>query len=205
VTFVGAEIDTAALSRMAKAMSSPLRIRILAELNCRAMSPTGFFNECNVEEHSVSTIAKHFRKLTEYGFLEIVEKRTGEARRGGVETFHRAVQHTVFDEESWPVIPDALKGTITFEVFRALCERVTKAVEAGTIDAREDRHFTWTGFLLDEKGWEELIRLVDALFHAAFAIADGADHRMKQSGEEPIHATLALAAFESPMESTPTP
>jgi DNA-binding transcriptional ArsR family regulator len=205
VTHVAAEIDTDALTRLAKAMSSPLRIRILAELNNRAMSPTEFFNQCNGEGHSVSTIAKHFRKLVGYGFLEVVETKTGDSRRGAVESFYKATRHTVFDEASWPMVPDSMKGTITFEAFRAFCERVTKALEAGTIDAREDRHFSWTGFLLDQEGWDELIQRVDTLFHEAFAISDKADRRMKQSGEEPIHSTLGLAMFESPKEMSQAP
>lgn len=205
MTFVAAEIDTETLARMAKAMSSPLRIRILAELNNRAMSPTEFFKQCNVEGHSVSTISKHFRKLAGYGFLEVIETKTGEERRGAVESFYRATRHTVFDEQIWPMVPDAVKGTITFEAFRALCERVTNAIEAKTIDAREDRHFSWTGFLLDQQGWDELIERVDALFHEAFSIADEANRRMKETGEEPIHSTLVLATFESPKETTKAP
>jgi len=205
VAHVAAEIDTDALGRMAKAMSSPLRIRILAELNNRAMSPSQFFNECNIERQSLSTISKHFRKLVSYGYLEIVGTKTGEARRGGVETFYRATQHSIFDEAIWPSIPDPIKKGLTAEVFRALSERVSKAFQAGTIDAREDRHFTWTGFLLDQPGWEELIRRVDALFHAAFDIADEADQRLIESGEAPIHVTFSLAAFESPMEATEPP
>jgi DNA-binding transcriptional ArsR family regulator len=205
VTFVAAEIDTDTLARMAKAMSSPLRIRILAELNNRAMSPTEFFNQCNVEGHSVSTISKHFRKLAAYGFLELVETKTGEERRGAIESFYKATKHTVFDEQSWPMVPDALKGSITHEAFRALCERVINAIEAGTMDAREERHFSWTGFLLDQQGWDELIRRVDTLFHEAFSISDEASRRMKETGEEPIHSTLALAAFESPKDTTKAP
>jgi Helix-turn-helix domain len=203
VTYVAAEIDTVALTLMA--MSSPLRIRILAELNTRPMSPTEFFNQCNVEGHSLSTIAKHFRKLKSYGLLEVVEEKTGEGRRGGVETFYRATQHTLFDELTWPMIPDSLKGTITFEAFRALCERITKAFEARTIDAREDRHFSWTGLMLDQEGWDELIAQVDGLFHVAFSIAESAERRIKESGEDPIHVTLALAAFESPKETAQAP
>lgn len=205
MTHVAAEIDTAVLGRMAKAMSHPLRIRILAELNNRVMSPTLFFNECNVEGHSLSTIAKHFRKLVTYGYLEVIEQKSGDERRGGVETFYRASKRTVFDESSWPSIPDILKDTVTAEVFRAFAERVKGALEAGTIDARDDRHFSWTGFLLDQRGWEEMIQNVDGLFYKAFEIAEAADRRMKESHEEPIHMTLSLASFESPKDSAKAP
>jgi hypothetical protein len=122
-----------------------------------------------------------------------------------VETFYRAAKRTVFDESSWPAIPDAVKGTVTAEVFRAFSERVRNAFDAGTIDARDDRHFSWTGFLLDQQGWDELIRGVDALFYSAFEIAEAAESRLGTGGEEPIHMTVSLAAFESPKDSAKAP
>jgi len=200
MTYIAADIDAVALANLAKAMSCALRIRIMGELTSRPMSPTMFYNECNVEGHSVSAIAKHFRKLEKYGLAEAVEQKSGKHRRGGVETFYRATKHAVFDEIVWPVIPVAFRGRITAETFLGLTKRVKKAFEAETIDARDDRHFTWTGFLLDLQAWKELIQLVDNLFYDAFRIAERAAIRMRESGGRPIHMTLGLIAFESPEE-----
>lgn len=202
--FLASEIDVAEIERIAKAMANPTRIRIMAELVLRPMSPTLFDKECNIEQHSVSTIAKHFRKLEKLGLAEPFEQKTGERRRGGVETFYRATRRTVFDEIVWPMIPPAFREGLSAEVYRALGERLQNAFEAGTVDAREDRHFTWTAFLLDEQGWTEMIALVDGNFYKAFEIAERAATRMKDSSAKPIHTTLGLIAIESPGEDQAT-
>lgn len=198
------EIDVEAVQRMAKAMSNPLRVRIVAGASLRTMSPRQFFDECNVEGHSLSTVGKHFRKLAGYGYLDVIERKSGDGRRGGVETFYRASRRTVFDEATWPNLPLPVKSSVTFEIFRAYVERMKRALTAGTIDERDDRHFTWSSLLLDEQGWKELIGKIDALFYEAFEIADEAGKRLGETGGQPIHMTFALAGFESPLESLDT-
>ncbi len=76
---------------------------------------------------------------------------------------------------------------------------------AGTCDAREDRHLSWSLVRLDQRGWEKVVAAVDALFEGIFQEADEAEARLAKSGEEPILMTVALAAFESPSESKKAP
>ncbi len=200
---VAANADAPYTLRMAKVLADPLRIKIVLELYTRDMSPKQFFEEFG--GGSVSRVSRHFDVLVEYGWLKLVETKSGGRRRGAVEHFYRATRPALFDNSTWPDLPDAIKDLFTWKVFETYAERVKEAVEAGTIDAREDRHFTWTGFLLDQRGWTEMIQRVDGLFYAAFEIANEADHRMKETGEEPILMTVALAAFESPKDSAKAP
>ena len=79
------------------------------------------------------------------------------------------------------------------------------AMEADTIDAREDRHLSWIPLLLDQQGWDNAIARVDALFHWFFEEQQEANLRMAESGEEPIPMTVALAAFESPQDTEKQP
>jgi len=203
MSLLAAEINIVYVATMAKAMSCPLRLRIMSELNTRPMSPTSFSRECNVEEHSVSAIAKHFRKLEQWGLVEPFERKTGKRRRGGVEIFYRATKYVVFDEEVWPGVPAAFRGRITADTYLGLSKRIQKAFEAGTIDSRVDRHFSWIAFLLDEQGWKEMTRLVDGTFYKAFEIADRAAENMKVSGDRPINATVGLIVIESPEGEQP--
>lgn len=204
MVLLAAEVNVPLVTTMAKAMSYPLRLRIMSELNTRPMSPTLFSRECNVEGHSNSAIAKHFRKLAKWGLAEPFERKTGKQRHGGVEVFYRAAKHVIFDEEVWPQVPAAFRGRITADTHFGLTKRIQKAFEADTIDARDDRHFTWTAFLLDEQGWKEMIALIDGTFSKAFKIAEGATDRMKDSGTKPIHTTVGLIAIESPEGDQPT-
>lgn len=189
--------------RMAKVFADPLRVKILAELNTREMSPKQFFEEFG--GGSLSRVSRAFDLLHEYGWLSLVRTETGGKRRGAVEHFYCATGPAMFDESSWPEVPDAMKNIFTWRAFMTLADRVKEALIAGTIDAREDRHFTWTQFRLDWQGWKNVIAKVDALFHWLFEEQVRANSRMAESGEKPIPMTVALAAFESPKDTEKQP
>lgn len=78
-------------------------------------------------------------------------------------------------------------------------------MKAGTFDARDDRHFTWSLLRLDQQGWEKVIAAVDELFAFLFEEQKSAKRRIADSGEKPIKMTVALAAFESPQDSVKAP
>jgi hypothetical protein len=75
-------------------------------------------------------------------------------------------------------------------------------MDAGTFDARPDRHLTWMPIILDEIGWQQVIGLVDAAFHQLESVQAAAKQRLADSDEKPIIGTVFLLAFESPRGST---
>jgi len=188
---------------MAKVFADPLRIQILAELNTRDMSPKQFFEEFG--GGSLSRVSRHFDVLAQYDWLVLVRKETGGKRRGATEHFYRATGPAMFDESTWPEVPEVLQNTFTWRAFVTYAERVKEAMKGGTIDARDDRHFTWTPVRLDEIGWKNTITRVDALFEFLLEEQDRARARLAESGEEPIPMTVGLAAFESPKTSVRAP
>lgn len=182
--------------RMAKAMADPLRIKILLELNTRDMSATQFYEKCG--GGSVTRVYRHFKVLAEYGWLVKVGEKSGGERRGATEHFYRATRPAMFDNASWATLPESMKNSVTTQAFETLAERVRDAMEAGTIDARSDRHFSWIPASLDQLGWENVVSRVGAIFEFVFEEQTRARLRMIESGEEPIPVTVGLAAFESP-------
>ncbi|HSS04965.1 MAG TPA: winged helix-turn-helix domain-containing protein [Solirubrobacterales bacterium] len=192
--------DVAYTLRVAKVFADPLRIKILTELNVREMSPKQFFDEFG--GGSVTRVSRHFDVLSEYSWLYLVRTESGGKRRGAVEHFYRATQPAVFDNETWAPLPNSMKELVSMGIFEELGERVREAMAAGTLDARGDRHFSWAPLLVDQLGWENVLTKVDALFHFLFEEQTRANLRMAESGEEPIPMTVALAAFESPKDST---
>lgn len=187
---------------MAKAMADPLRIKILSELSMRDMSPTQFFERFG--GGSVSRVDRHFKVLLKHGWLVKVGEKTGGKRRGGVEHFYRAFRPAVlFDNESWSSLPKPMQNSVTGQWFSTLSERIWDAITAGTIDARDDRHVSWTPLDLDQLGWDNILPRVDSLFEFIFEEQGRAKLRMAESGEEPIPMIVALAAFESPREDGP--
>jgi hypothetical protein len=181
---------------LAKALAHPLRVRILVELNQRVMSVTGFVRM--FPEHSHSKVYGHFRTLEEYGCIELIETKSGGRRRGGVEHFYRATQRTLFDQTSWPTLPGSAKQQMTGAAFTTYAERVVDAINAGTIDTRSDRHFTWSPGHFDQQAWDETIEDLEEVFERLPKRMADAAARLAERGEESIPVTVAMACFESP-------
>ena len=182
--------------RLAKAMAHSLRIRILVELNKRPMSPTQFAWE--IGGASLSNVSRHFRILKELGCIELEEVKTGGRRRGGQEHFYRAVQRSLFDESVWANLPNSLRAEVTVSAVSTYIERVSEAIASGTMDSRDDRHFTWTAMHYDEDAWGTMNKRIERLFKRSLEIQTESLGRLERSGEAPIPVTVALACFESP-------
>jgi hypothetical protein len=182
--------------RLAKVFSDPLRMKILAECNMREMSPKLFHLEFG--GGSLSRVSRAFDVLAEYEWLYQTRTETGGKRRGGVEHFYRATEPAVFDGQIWSDAPASMKELVSWRIFETLIQQAKEAMEAGTMDAREERHLTWTPLRLDQQGWQELVTRVDAMFYSLFEMQEEANRRMAESGEKPIPITAAFAVFESP-------
>lgn len=187
-------------TRLAKLMADELRMKIVMELNLREMSPKSFFEEFG--GGSIARVSRAFDLLAEYGWIYETRTETGGRRRGAVEHFYRATGPAVFYDDSWAPLPRSMKEMISGGIFEELVAQVRAAMEAGTIDARDDRHFSWMLRRLDQKGWENVIGWIDDLFRRVLKEQEEANLRMAESGEAPIPVTVALAAFESPKDST---
>lgn len=194
--WTGIESRLAYLRRLSIVFAVELRLKIVTELYMREMSPTQFYEEFG--GGSVSRVTRNFERLEQHGWLRFIRSESGGSRRGGVEHFYRATELAIFDCETWSLLPYSVRVAFSWSSFKQLTERVREAMEAGTFDARPDRHLTWMSLLLDQLGWERVIAAVDALFLSLFEEQADAKLRIYHSGEKPILATVALAAFESP-------
>jgi hypothetical protein len=77
-------------------------------------------------------------------------------------------------------------------------------MEAGTFDARTDRHLTWMPFGLDERGWEEMTASMSACFGEVERIRHDAADRLAASGDEAITVTFGMLGFASPPPPPPS-
>ncbi|HET8862270.1 MAG TPA: winged helix-turn-helix domain-containing protein [Solirubrobacterales bacterium] len=184
------------LRRLSVVFAFDLRIKIVTELYLREMSPKQFYEEFG--GGSLPRVSRHFRKLAEHGWLEFIRSETGGNRRGATEHFYRAPELAVIDNETWALVPYSMRVAMSWRTFKILAERVRDALKEGTLDARADSHLSWTSMVVDRLGWERIVAAVDAMFESIFEQQDAAKLRISRSGEKPLVATLALAAFESP-------
>ncbi len=180
--------------RLAKVYADPLRVEVIAACRVRELSPRMFHEEYG--SASLARVLRAFDFLAEDGWL--VQTRSETSDSGQVESFYRADEMPVFDEATLPGVPDQLQVHISSVIFDGLCDRVRRAMEAGTMGAREDEHLSWTALALDRRGWETMISRVDALFYSLSELQREADARMAETGERAIPVTVALAGFESP-------
>jgi hypothetical protein len=186
--------------RISKVFGDPVCLKIVTELNLRDMSPTQFFHEFGGA--SISGCRRRFRLLNELGWLRKTGAKTGgKRRRGATENFYRATGPAIFDNDSWSQIPASIKSTYSWRILEQLSEQVKDAIEAGTLDARPDRHLSWSLLLLDQLGWEHVISAIDAVFDLIRDKQEHAKARIAESAKEPFRATITLAAFESPKGS----
>ena len=187
-------------AKMAKAMANKWRSRILMELRARPMSPTEFVNDIGGGRRNIT---RCFSQLAEWDYIEVVETRSGGARRGGQEKFYRLKERVHFDNETWRELPRFLRDEFSVSILQSYFTRVTEAIEAGTFEA--DIHLSWDGIALDRQAWTELIARVDGVFYWLSTLADKASRRLEESGEEGTTVTVGLAVFRSPKSSAITP
>jgi predicted transcriptional regulator len=185
--------------RLARVFADELALTILTELNIRTMSVRSFQAQFGGSERKIRRL---FKRLEEAGWIERVAEKTGGRRRGSREQFYRATGLAIFDNKTWKEVPLEAKHAHSWTTAMQLLEQVRKAVDAGTLDSRDDRHLTWSLLRLDKEGWDKIAAACDELFACALKERDMAADRLAESGDSPIMMTLAVAAFESAAESS---
>src|ERR1700742_2257839 len=81
--------------RWLRAISHPIRIRLLAMLDEEAASPVVLASKL---EQPLGTVAYHVRTLYDLGLLDLVSTRQ---RRGATEHYYRTRGHPRFTDEAW--------------------------------------------------------------------------------------------------------
>jgi predicted transcriptional regulator len=104
-------------------------------LSTRVASPKELALACG---ENIGDVSYHVKYLRREGWIEMVDTET---RRGAIEHYYRVKASS-----------DSSADTI-----RNLVGEAVRALNAGTFDAREDRHLSWTTMELDEEGWRELV------------------------------------------------
>jgi DNA-binding transcriptional ArsR family regulator len=186
---------------MAKAMAHPVRVQIIAALNKRVMSPSGFSRRYDMK---LQNISYHFRVLRDYNLIEEVEARPV---RGSVEHFYRAVKRVLFDGKAWEDLPPSVKKGVSGGIVSDFLEAVAIAMQGETFDSSDERMAVWLQRRLDEQGWEEAVAAERELVHKMEDIYKGSRVRLAEAGELEcgMLGTFGVFLFESPAPGTGEP
>lgn len=190
--------------RLSKVLGDPICMQIIEEANLQDVSAPSF--HAKFGEDTVAGIRRRVKMLAGLGCLKKVREEAAGKRRGAREHFYRASGPAIRrDDCPWASMPESLKGTSCWTTFEQLCEQVKEAMVAGTFDAREDRWLAWSLLSLDQQGRGEETAGIKALFAFVLEEQERAKVRAAESGEKRVAITVALAAFESPMDSAKEP
>lgn len=182
--------------QLAKALAHPLRVRILSSLQKGVSSPNQLAQELG---EPLGNVSYHVKTLLEYDCVELVKT---EPRRGAVEHFYRATERAFLSDADWKKIPASARKGITGVVLEGIGQDVTKAMAAGTLEKRADRHVSRTPLLLDEQGWSEVTELLAETLSRAIGIQESSAGRLAEGTGEPVQSSLAILHFETPSKSS---
>ena len=183
------ELDGA--TRMAKALSHPVRAKILARLNERVASPNELSQEMG---EPLGNVSYHVRALLDLDCVELVKTRP---RRGAVEHYYRATCRAWGDEAVWELLPASAKRGFAAEWFKESFSDVSRAIDAGGLEARSNCHISLTRLDLDERAWSELSTHMDEVLEYALALqAETATRRADGQASGDVSARMILAQYE---------
>ena len=176
------ELDEALL----RAISHPLRHRLLSMLDGRIASPNELARELGLP---LGRVSYHIRLLNDLGAIELVRT---EPRRGALEHFYKAVTSVWFSEGDWAKLPRAARRGILGQNLQQIFTDVTAAADDGGFE-HPGSVVLRAPLQLDAAGMDEVSALLrDALNRAREISAQQAE----REGAETVSAELSILLFE---------
>lgn len=179
--------------RLVRALAHPLRIKILEILTERVASPNRLSGDLDA---GLSHVAYHTRALDKCGCLELVDTAK---RRGATEHFYKASPNSFIGDRIWRRVPRALLGGVSGATLQSFMDRAVAALEAGTIDGREDTTLYWMPVRLDKEGWDRVTATMEETVNKVLAAETESRQRLaRRKGRGAISAIIGVASFETP-------
>lgn len=176
--------------RLVRALGHPLRVKILEVVQVRKASPSELTELLSAP---LGNVAYHVRVLEKCGCIEQVATAR---RRGAVEHYFRARPRSYIGHQDWRKVPKSLRDAVTGASLGTFFDRAADALEAGTMDARDDTTLNWMPMAVDAAGWAEVAAVFEAVNNRLEAIHELCRRRLEQNGEDPTSLVVGMAAFE---------
>jgi DNA-binding transcriptional ArsR family regulator len=174
------ELDEALL----RAISHPLRHRLLGMLDGRVASPNQLARELDLP---LGRVSYHIRLLSDLGAIELVRT---EPRRGALEHFYRAVTTVWFSEADWAKLPRSARRGILGQNLQHIITNVTTAADTGGFE-HPSGVVLHAPLELDEKSMQELSTMLREVVERARAMSSS-----DRDGENAVQAELSVLLFE---------
>ena len=168
-------IDNISDPSYVRALSHPLRVRILAILEERVASPLELSRILRAE---LGVVAYHVRTLHRLGLITL-ERET--KVRGATQRHYRARERPRISDEAWAKAPPIFKQALIDATLSQIHDYARDSNAAGGFD-RSDAHITRTALRLDREGWERLAGLLLGVLREVAEIEDDMRERAGQPG-----------------------
>jgi DNA-binding transcriptional ArsR family regulator len=176
--------------RWLRAISHPIRIRLLAMLDEEPASPVILASKLN---QPLGTIAYHVRTLYDLGLLKLVSTRQ---RRGATEHYYKTTGHPVSSEEAWEGLDAISKQRLLTALIAKATDYATRSAAAGGFDAKE-AHISTNSLKLDQKGWDALAKESKKWLARVEQIEQEAAERLADDPDSGLNVGLTLMLFEA--------
>ncbi|HEX2128816.1 MAG TPA: helix-turn-helix domain-containing protein [Solirubrobacterales bacterium] len=155
--------DATRETRMMKALSHPLRWRILEALMSGPASPSVIAAELG---EPLGNVSYHVKILLQYDAIELVETRPV---RGALEHVYRAIERPFLNDAQWAKLPLAVRRDNFNNTLNGAWEHLVEAAKSGGLDA-ETTHISWTKLDLDQQAYDELTEILSDTLHRALEL-----------------------------------
>ena len=176
--------------RWLRAISHPIRIRLLAMLDEEAASPVILASKL---EQPLGTIAYHVRTLYDLGLLKLVSTRQ---RRGATEHYYKTTGYPASSEEAWEGLDAISKQRLLTALIARATDYATRSAAAGGFDAKQ-AHISTSSLTLDDEGWEALANEARQWLERVEEIKQEAAARVGDDPDSRVNVGLTLMLFEA--------
>lgn len=176
--------------RWLRAVSHPIRIRLLAMLDEEPASPVILAGKL---DQPLGTIAYHVRTLYDLGLLKLVSTRQ---RRGATEHYYQTTGHPHGSEESWEALDSVSKQRLLTALLARANDYASRSAAAGGFDAK-DAQLTTNALKLDARGWSQLAKESKRWLAKAEQIEREAAERIAADPDSAMPVGLNIMLFEA--------
>ena len=176
--------------RYVKALSHPLRVRILALLQERTASPRELAEWLDA---TLGTVSYHVRTLHDFGLIELV--RTSQVR-GAVAHHYKAKVRPRVSDEAWLSAAPIVKQAAVGAALQTVDDYARAAAAAGGFD-RGEAHLTRTNLRLDAKGWQAAARACERLLADLERVQEAAAKRLAKDPQGASDAAVVMMLFDA--------
>lgn len=177
--------------RLVKALGHPLRIQILGILEERVASPSQIAEELDAP---LGNVSYHVRQLADLGLISLVKETPV---RGTLEHHYRAEIRPRISDRAFKTAPDLVKRATVGSTLSQIGDAVNRAASEGGF-GREDAHLSRLPLVLDDEGWAEVSRELEALVDRVDKIQRASGKRLLRGAHEgELRGELVTMLFQA--------